>query len=574
MNKNNLSSSSPDRNLVILILFLAALAVKFLVFYLITDPIIFVKYPHFAEQIAQGKDIGERLLDLSPFYLLINQLSYYIYAKNWEALVIVQIIIGSLNCVLVYLIGEKIFGKATGVLAAVLLILYGNLTLIDLTLEPEAVLIFLNSVIILLLIKADGNNAKIKSWLWLAAGLLAGLSVITKPNSLLVLVGILIWIWFVRKEKLFRLRSTALLLVGVVIAVAPITMRNYAKFHDFVLVTADGGKVFFHGNGPDANGIERADLPHQGFIEESSDEPDYAHALFRKTARSLSGQELKPSKCSSFWVGQTLTHIRSDLSAWIYLELKKFCLFWNSYEVHDIDSNYKNYLALKKLPFLNFGILSVLGILGIAFSLKKFREAFLLYWMVLTYLATVLIFFASSRYRIPAAPFLAVLAAYLIIHVVSLWKEKKITAVLIIFSITVILGLGTHFSWQKDLARFDQWQRATRLHYILGGKFLYNKGLYPEAVAELKKTINLAPDFVPAYNLLGKAYAITNNYQSAESCFQKVIELSPKIDEGYINLGLLYRLTGNRSKANLYLEKALSLNPHNEKARKHLQNQH
>jgi len=573
MDKNIFAPDSLHRHIIILIIFLSALVVKFLVFYLITDPIIFVKYPHFAQQIAAGKNIGERLLDLSPFYLLINRLSFYIYAQNWEALVILQIIIGSLNCIVVYLIGEKIFGRKTGFLAAILLLLYGNLTLIDLTLEPEAILIFLNSLLILLLINIEESNSHLKSWLWLSAGLLTGLSVITKPNSLLVLIGILIWICFIRREKLSRFRSTFLLLIGVIIAVAPVTARNFLIFHDFVLVTADGGKVFYHGNGPEANGMERADLPHQGFIEESSDEPDYAHTLFRKTARAISGKDLKPSACSAFWVGQTLAHIRSDFPAWLYLELKKFGLFWHSYEVHDIDSNYKYYVTLKKFPLLNFGIIAVLGILGIVLSRKKFRDAFLLYWMILTYLSTVLVFFASSRYRIPAAPFLAVFSAFFMTYAASLWKEKKIRTLLIIFSIFIALSIAIHLPWQNELARFDRWQKATRIHYILGGKFLYNKGLYLQSIAELQKAIDLEPNFVPAYNLMGKCYALTNNYHLAEKYFQKVIELSPQIDEGYINLGLLYGLTGNDSKARLYLEKALAINPQNEKTRIRLQKQ-
>ena len=149
MKNCNIKVSLENRNLIIVSLFISALIVKFLIFFLVTDPIIFYKYPYFAQNIIQGKDIGERLLDISPFYLFVNILSYYIYGTNWEALVIVQIIIGSLNTVLVFLIGEKIFSRRTGVIAAVILILYTNISIIDLTLEPESLLIFINSLVIL-----------------------------------------------------------------------------------------------------------------------------------------------------------------------------------------------------------------------------------------------------------------------------------------------------------------------------------------------------------------------------------------------------------------------------------------
>jgi hypothetical protein len=57
------------RNESLLILFLLAMTVKIAIAYFATDPIHFQKYPYFAQRVAQGVDIGERLLDLSPLYL-------------------------------------------------------------------------------------------------------------------------------------------------------------------------------------------------------------------------------------------------------------------------------------------------------------------------------------------------------------------------------------------------------------------------------------------------------------------------------------------------------------------------
>ena len=94
-----------SRSFHMLVIFFAAFSLKLLIFFLATDPIIFYKYPYFAEQIGQGVDIGERMLDLSPLYLYTNLLFYKIYGGNWEILAVLQIFIGSLNCVFIYLIG-------------------------------------------------------------------------------------------------------------------------------------------------------------------------------------------------------------------------------------------------------------------------------------------------------------------------------------------------------------------------------------------------------------------------------------------------------------------------------------
>jgi len=560
-----------NRNVTLLTIFALALTVKLFIFFFITDPVIFYKYPFFAERISKGIDIGERLLDLSPSYLYLHVLYYKIYGSRWEGLAILQILMGSLTCLFTYLIAEKIFNKMTGLIASVILILYGNLTMVELTLEPEALVLFINSLAVLVFIRA-GNECISggRPWEWFLAGALIGLSVITKPNALFILPGAVIWIWWRQSSRGKKAMATILLFMGMILLISPITLRNYLIFHDFVLVTADRGKVFFHGNGPGATGMERADLSHQGFIEEGQSEPDYAHALFRNAVRSISGLPLKPSECANFWFSRTLEHIRDHRSAAFFLEIKKLCFFLGDYEVHDIDSTYKNYVAIRQWPLIPFGIISALGLVGMGLSLIRFRKAFLLYWMVLSYLVSVMIFFSALRYSLPAAPFLSIFAACNLTHLLSLLREKKTKKLLVLLSITAILFAGTRLIFQREIKTFDQWQRATRIHYSLGGKILFKKGQYREAITEFEKSLALQPDFAPAYNHAGMSYAILGDYERAEKNFQKVITVAPGMDEGYLNLGLLYELKGDLRKAIFNLEKALSLNPENLKAKTHL----
>lgn len=569
---NILSLSVKNRIVTPIAIFIMAFTIKLLIFFFATEPIVFYKYPYFAEQIGKGLDIGERIIDLSPLYLYINVLFNQIFGSNWEALAIFQIVIGSLSCLFIYAIGEKLFGRTIGLIASVILLLYGNLTLIELTLEPEAFVIFFNALAILLLIKArNENSSEYQIWKWFLVGVTLGLAVITKANALLILPGAIIWIWWGGYKRNKKLVATVSLLLGVILLISPITLRNYMKFHDSILVTADGGKVFFHGNGQGATGMERADLSNQGFIEEGQSEPDYAHVLFRNTARSLSGLPLKPSECARFWVDRTMDYILANGMSSLFLELKKLCLFWSNYEVHDLDSTYKNYVTIRHWPLIPFGIIAALGIVGMGLSLKKFHQTFLIYWVILVYLLSVLIFFAVSRYRIPAVPFLSIFAAYTLSWLFALIKNNNWKRILIFGGVILIFFVCTNLFFRKEIEIFDQWQKATRIHYSLGGKMLFKRGLYQEAVEEFQKTLALQPNFAPAYNYLGRSFAILEDYNRAEEYFQRVIQLTPSLDEGYMNLGLLYELQGQRLKAVSYLSQALSLNPQNTKAKNHLQ---
>jgi tetratricopeptide (TPR) repeat protein len=562
-----------NRSTLLLVLFLSSLMLKILIFLVVTEPILFSKYPIFAERISKGIDLGERILDLSPLYLYLNLLFQKVYGKSWEGLALIQVFLGSLNVLLVYLIGEKVFNRTVGFLGALLLILYGNMTLFELTLEPEALVIFLNSLGVLSLLAArERILSGSPPWGFFLPGILLGLSVITKPNGLLFLPPAVLWIGWIQIDGSTRIKAFLFLLLGFLLVVSPVTLRNYVKFQDFVLITADGGKVFYHGNGPGSTGMERADLPDQGFREEGMGDPDPAHALFRQAARSISGKPLKPSECSGFWFRRTLDFMSSRPLTAFSLVGKKFFYFWGNYEVHEIDSNYKYDLILRRWPLVPFGVLSILGMVGMVLARKRFHQALLLYSMVAVYLLSVLIFFAASRYRLPAAPFLALFGAFALTSFYTLWKEKRRIALSALLGISLLLWPLINLPFRNEVQALERWQMATRIHYSLGGNFLFQKRQYREAIIEYRKALALAPDFAPAYNRLGMCHAILNELDEAEENFQKVIELAPNMDQGYLNLGMVYLLKGKPGIAIPLLEKALSLNPENTRAREQLQN--
>ena len=560
-----------SRSLQLLLIFLASFALKLLVFFAATDPILFLKYPYFAERLATGIDIGERILDLSPMYLYVNFLYFKIFGRSWEGLALIQILLGSLSCLLVYRIGEKIFNQTTGFIAALLLALYGNLTLIELTLEPESFVLFFNVLAVFSLVRLGSrSSAHSSSWEWIFPGFFLGLSIVTKPNALLLLPAAFIWIWMGKGSGIRKAKAAAFLLLAAALVVSPVTIRNYSKFNDIVLITADGGKVLYHGNGPGSTGMERADLPDQGFREEGEADPDYAHALFRQAARKAAGRALSPSQCARFWTNYTLNYIRANPFSALYLEGKKFIFFWGNYEVHDIDSVYKNYRTIQAWPLLPFGALAVLGILGMFLARREFRKAFLVYYLVFVYLLSVLIFFAASRYRLPAAPFLAIFAAYGLFSTANQLGKKQTGKFLLSVGVCVGLWVALNLPFGQEVRALDRWQQATRIHYSLGGNFAFQRGLYQAAAKEYEKAVALEPNFAPAYNGLGKSYALLNEMKKAEENFRKVIALSPEMDHGYMNLGLLYVLQGRSREALPLLEKALALNPRNKKVQEEL----
>ena len=237
-----------------LFIFLLAIGARVVFFLFVDEPILFYKYTFFAEKLAAGEDIGSRWVDLSPFYLYFLACLKTLFNINWDVVKFLQSFVGAINCLVLMAVGSIAFRKEVGLLASFLYAVYGNLMILESTLEPTVFVLLFNLLTLYFLFLSQRQPLRTKYFIALA-GLFAGLSIITKPSFLLFVPVGGIWILFLRNvRESAKTRGILLFLFfgAAAIVVASITVRNYVKLHDFVLVTADAGKVFYHGNGKGA----------------------------------------------------------------------------------------------------------------------------------------------------------------------------------------------------------------------------------------------------------------------------------------------------------------------------------
>ncbi len=552
--------------------FLLAIALRALFLIFIDTPALFYKYPFFAEKLAAGQSIGERIFDLSPFYLYLLTLLKKLFAMDWHLLKMLQAGIGIINCLLVLRLGTLVFGREAGFLASLLCAAYGNLIVLETTLEPTVFVLLFNLLCVIFLYRS--TMGPIAYRYILLAGVFAGLSIVSKPNSLLILGLAALWfLFFSPTGSPYPQKIGAVLMFSIVALgmVSPVTIRNYIRIHEFILVTADAGKVFYHGNGKGASALEGIALADEGFAEEGAAEPDYAHVLYRKTAGALSGKALSPGEASRFWVRKTLKDIRSDINAYAIRQVKKLFYFFNDYEMHYIASAYTEYKKSLGWPFIRCGIISALGLAAMLLSIGSVKRFFLVYGMVLVYLLAGLLFLVQSRYRVPAVPYMCLFAGATVCRLREsmarrAWIPAGVTALLV-----GLIFVCTHFVYRTEIVRIDQWQKATKSLYQMAALPLYRQQAYAEAIAALDHCLALENRFTPAYNLRGKAHAVTGNQDAALGDFMHVIRLSPNMAEGYKNIGFLYLLKKENKPAEAYLRKAQRLSPNDAKVKKALE---
>jgi 4-amino-4-deoxy-L-arabinose transferase-like glycosyltransferase len=431
-----------------------------------------------------------------PLYPYFLALLYGLFGPSVAAAKTVQCVLGSFSCVLVWALARRLFDARVAALASLATAGYAMLLFYEGALVVANLQVLLALLILLAVVRAL-ERPRISGWL--GAGLLVGLSAVARPNALLFAVAIAAWIPLALHRALSRKRLLALcgaFLVGVALMVLPVTLRNYALTGDWVLVSHAGGLNFFIGNNPDANGAFR--VP-RIFPRAMADDPWEQRAIFESTAERASGRELTPSEVSAFWRDRGLDFVRAQPGAWLRLELRKLGLSLNAFEPWSIRSFTltRDFSWVLRLPLVSFGFLGPVALLGICLTWRTWRRLMPLYAMLGTVLATQLIFFVLSRYRMPAVPVLAIFGAAGLVQLldavhVRRWKRVGLAAVLL-----VVFSFAVH----RPILRED----LSVAYYNLGNRYR-DLERWDQAIDAYRESLRRNVGYISAHNNLAIAY--------------------------------------------------------------------
>src|SRR5690348_16908879 len=99
---------------------------------------------------------------------------------------------------------------------------------------------------------------------------------------------------------------------------------------------------------------------------------------------------------------------------------------------------------------------------------------------------------------------------------------------------------------------------------VLKGRSLVNEKRHQEAIAELKKAIELNPKNVHVYVELARAYFAANDPSSAEATLKEALKIEPNSKEILSALGDFYVSTGKPDQAETIYKQVLEIAPENE----------
>ncbi|MCK4547489.1 MAG: tetratricopeptide repeat protein [Candidatus Eisenbacteria sp.] len=518
---------------------------------LVLDPHI---HDSIARAIAAGNVVGDEVFFRSPFYLYLLGFLYFIFGPSPWTMRILQALLGAATSVLAYRIGRSTFSEWTGRIAGLVTALTWTLVYFDGELLITSLATFLD---LLLIDRLLASREKPAPGRWLVSGIVLGLSAIARPTILVFGWLAVLWIWWVlrgSRPPRDRLRAMAVYILGSLMIILPVTLRNAMVGKDFVLIASQGGINFYLGNNPESSGWSATsqDIGRDWW-------GGFDDAVW--IAEGEEGRDLKPSEVSRYWTRRGLQFWANQPGKALDNGVRKLFFFWGAAELgnnRDIEFFRRQSWVLRILPF-SFGWLVPLGLVGMIAGgcvSGKRRDRVLLALFVLLYMASVVLFFVCARFRMPVVPVLAVLAAagggWLVAEIRTGNARKFIPIVAGVLVLTAILRLDLY--GVRDPTH-------SQSHFNLG---LAYARLQDDARAEAAylETLRRNPDYADALNNLGGLYTRQGRWEEARALFERGLAKDPGSARFAYNLGVVSENAGVPGEAETRYRDALDADSH------------
>lgn len=404
------------------------------------------------------------------------------------------------------------------------------------------------------------------------AGLVWGLSAVTRPTVLALLPVIALYLRKAERPVGSRLRWTGvwLMAAGLATAILPVTIHNLVRGGQPVVIAASGGVNFFIGNNPYADGrvafLPGAPADWQGELA------DATALATRETGRpmtALAADRYFLGKGLAFWTQRTGEALRlTARKLWLLVRARegsneKNLAFWR-----DRSS------LLRWRIWLGWAPVLALAVVGLRRRDHPSGAGFLMTWSVIAYAAALVLFFVNARFRLPVLAWLVVPAGggadqlwrWLRARQWSLphWKPLALGMVVLL-----VAWLPDALGPPPDPADdFECW-RSLGAGYQDAGRTGEARRAYQAAVdCDRRWPRDAFMPLLPAlYSRLGDLMLADGDVPAARGLFETWVARLPQQSEGRVRLADLYLQLGQGSAARQQLEDVLHRHPDHPGAR-------
>lgn len=307
---------------------------------------------------------------------------FFLGVKNVAGIRLSQCLLGGLTCALLFLLAEHLFDRGLAIATATYFAIFPPHAYMAGQILSENLLL---PVVLgcILSFFALAKSHSLRSAIF--SGALAGISVLIKPESAVVLIALVLTIWILRIKNKAGL-SFVVALVAVLV-LSPWLIRNY-RLSGHLVLSSVGGEAFWGGN----NSYVLDNPKYRGYWMAPSEMPAQLNEVLAAPT------EYEQDRVRWRLGTEFLNQHRSDLPRLAMYKLRRF------YSVFVQDS--KERLAL----ILSFGLLLPFIATGAVINgwrfLRDRHSGLMLLAIILGYNLLAIIFWGANRMRLVIDPFL------------------------------------------------------------------------------------------------------------------------------------------------------------------------
>ncbi len=345
---------------------------------------------------GHGYSLGEPTAITPPLYIFFLTGLYWVFDSP-VAVRIAQTLLAAAGCVIMYAIGRRLFGRTTGLVAAVLFSLYPlTAYLAGLHLTENLFLFLLLGIIWQSLRVADRPTVVRAAEL----GGLIGLASLTRAAFVAFVPFLLIWtvsLWGTR--KLLSYRTFGVALCAAVLVLLPWTIRNSLALGSIVPIQSNGGMVFWAGNNPHSDG---------GMVWPTRETWSTTNP---PNTLQYGWHGLSVAQENTLYVGTALTWIKEHPRDYFRLLRHKVQRLYGFARAGDE----KELNVPFPVALFQIGVFGA-AVVGLVLSRPRWRTVSLLISLIVFTNITTLVFSGATRYTVPMVPSIVLFAAFALVH--------------------------------------------------------------------------------------------------------------------------------------------------------------
>ena len=489
-----------------------------------------------------------------------------------------NLVLGLAAVLLVWRLALALFGAGAALCAGLLAALYGPFLFYEglLMKEPLALLFLPCALLAAAAALRTGSAPR-----WILCGLALGAGGLVRGNLHLLAWGgalVLLAAGWRRGRLAHGAACASALLLGALLAVTPVVLRNSLAAGRPVLTTAAGGTAFYLCNHPDND---------TGLIQVRSwnrQVPRHEEEDWTAEAERRVGRALTPGEVNRFWFTAAWEGIRERPLTWLLAEARKLGLLVSRYEAPD---NTMPAFAEPGVPLLRWTpsryatvLPLAVGGLALAWVRRKVeppapgRAALAL--ALGGYATSLLLFVVTSRFRLPLVPLLLVYAGYLLARLRDLAAASTPAVQRVVAGAAVAAGLGLSLASEGPLGPLSEQERASHVAVCLKNRadVALGRGDLAAARADIEQALQVSTAVgwdSPALQVDAARLAHRSGDDAAAGRhLERALELDPGYATAWRELGLWAYERGDDAQAAAALERSLARQPRDRAALQYL----